>query len=107
MDNHSRNLVLFSALLAGIAGFSGIARAELNEPEVPVQEAAIQQTAIQPPIKAYRPMPLPMARPGPHASVVVHRPSPAPVRAVAAILPPRSHCAWFECNQFVIVGIGF
>jgi hypothetical protein len=106
MDYQSRNLVLLTALLAGIAGLSGIARAELIEPAVP----------NQPSIKADQPLPLPRPMPQANAqqaiapqATAIHRPSP--VRPVAAILPPRPqqpHCAWFGCGgQYIIVGIGF
>jgi hypothetical protein len=80
-----------------------MARAELIEPVFPTEPAL----PIEQPLKAYRPLPLPAPRPVVPAAVTQHR--PPPVRAVAAMLPPRpqSHCAWFECNQFVIVGMGF
>jgi hypothetical protein len=95
MDHHSRRLVIFTALLAGIVGLAGVARAELVEPAV-----------IQPPIKSYHPLPAPRAG---SQAIVIHRSSPARAAVVAAMVPsrPKPHCGWFDCNQFVIVGIGF
>jgi hypothetical protein len=108
MDHHSRTLVLLGVLLAGIAGLAAGARAELIEPIAPVQE----------PLKEYRPVPVPVPRPVHQAvatprpvpvlqAIAIHRPSL--VRTVSVMMPMRSQprCSWYECNQFVIVGMGF
>jgi hypothetical protein len=95
MDYHSRVLVMFAALLVGMAGLAGVARAEIIEPDLPIQQT----------IKAYQPLPTPRPRPHP---ISVHR--LLPERAVTAAMSspqPVPHCAWFACNQYVIVGIGF
>jgi hypothetical protein len=89
MNRYSLCLAISAAALAG---FLGTARAELNE-----------SPAVQPPVKADRPVPLPR----PHPVVASRRASPD--QSAAAVTPPQPQpiCAWVACDQYLIVGIGF
>jgi hypothetical protein len=88
MNRYSLCLVISAAVLTG---FSGAARAEINESPAPTQ----------PQVKMDRPAPVPIPRPHPLAS---HRILPDQTAAAAT---PQPVCDGFACGQYVIVGIGF